>query len=566
MKVKFWILFILGMLSMAASAQATIITVNSKEDNQISGDGKCTLREAIQNSAQNADTTGGDCAVGEFNGFGFNPVPITKDKIHFNIPPDPANPNAPITIKLTSMLGLAFLEQVDILGDTQPGSNCGTKAANYSDRVLKIKISGELLPAATIIGIKLMNATIARPDAYVFRGFSVINFPQAAVYVGSSKRSEISCNNIGIDTDNVTVKPNKTGLTLFGIPLGGMMPKYGENVVVKGNMITGNTKDGIRVENVGKSYIHENLIGVNAANQVLGNGDSAIDFSINDLPGMPPTGTNGLWSIQDNVIAGGMHGILVRSGRFLDIEKNLIFDTAKLGIDLIPRFPLPGQPGINPNDAGDWDSWGVVMNSNQGLNTPVLTSAVLNGAGTTLTVGFNLDVPWNNPPHGFTNKYIIQFFGNPAALLPGQRFGKIYLGETVVVVNNTAGAQPFTAVLNLPVGVGGFNNVTATTTETELVYAPPQYGIPPFLKMAEPPFPEAPFLPNPVTGSNVKKGSTSEFSAPFAVAGGPPPPPPPGGGGNPPPPEPPPLPWNPVPPPSEDPKIGVVPVDPASLK
>jgi CSLREA domain-containing protein len=43
---------------------AATIVVNSTKDEIIAGDGKCTLREAINNANADADTTGGDCAPG----------------------------------------------------------------------------------------------------------------------------------------------------------------------------------------------------------------------------------------------------------------------------------------------------------------------------------------------------------------------------------------------------------------------------------------------------------------------------------------------------------------------
>jgi CSLREA domain-containing protein len=59
--MKGWAL-VLGLLPLAASAAT--ITVNSTADTTTSGNGNCTLREAIANVNAAADTTGGDCAAG----------------------------------------------------------------------------------------------------------------------------------------------------------------------------------------------------------------------------------------------------------------------------------------------------------------------------------------------------------------------------------------------------------------------------------------------------------------------------------------------------------------------
>src|ERR1035437_6578041 len=45
-------------------ATSNIITVNTLSDASTSGDGLCTLREAINNANSASDTTGGDCAAG----------------------------------------------------------------------------------------------------------------------------------------------------------------------------------------------------------------------------------------------------------------------------------------------------------------------------------------------------------------------------------------------------------------------------------------------------------------------------------------------------------------------
>lgn len=48
----------------AMAAASTMITVNDAGDNSPAGDGRCTLREAIQNANQGGDSSAGDCAPG----------------------------------------------------------------------------------------------------------------------------------------------------------------------------------------------------------------------------------------------------------------------------------------------------------------------------------------------------------------------------------------------------------------------------------------------------------------------------------------------------------------------
>jgi CSLREA domain-containing protein len=63
------VLGVLGFVSAtpAPVAYAETIVVNTTADNANGGDGKCTLREAIQNANADGDTSNGDCTAG--NGY-----------------------------------------------------------------------------------------------------------------------------------------------------------------------------------------------------------------------------------------------------------------------------------------------------------------------------------------------------------------------------------------------------------------------------------------------------------------------------------------------------------------
>ncbi len=87
-------------------AAATTITVNSTEDTTVSGDGKCTLREAIANVNISGQTTGADCAAATGN-----------DTIVFNFNP----PTNPATITLDTTKGT--LEVRRERDDQRPGSD-----------------------------------------------------------------------------------------------------------------------------------------------------------------------------------------------------------------------------------------------------------------------------------------------------------------------------------------------------------------------------------------------------------------------------------------------------------
>jgi len=60
----FFFFVIIILLIPRQSIQAAAITVNSLADASVSGNGQCTLREAITNANNNADSSGGDCGAG----------------------------------------------------------------------------------------------------------------------------------------------------------------------------------------------------------------------------------------------------------------------------------------------------------------------------------------------------------------------------------------------------------------------------------------------------------------------------------------------------------------------
>ena len=64
-RIPFFLIMLLLVLLAASPTAATNITVNSFADNATTGDGNCTLREAIDNANNDIDYTQGDCAAGD---------------------------------------------------------------------------------------------------------------------------------------------------------------------------------------------------------------------------------------------------------------------------------------------------------------------------------------------------------------------------------------------------------------------------------------------------------------------------------------------------------------------
>ncbi len=146
-----------------------------------------------------------------------------------------------------------------------------------------------------------------------------------------------------------------------------------------------------------------------------------------------------------NVISGGGTGVAIESGVGNAVIGNVITANASgLGIDLT----TPGLlDGVSANDPGDADA-----GANNGLNHPVITSAVASAG--TVTVEASLDVT--------DGDYRIEFFGNPSGSDPsGHGEGEVLLAARTLTV-----AGGMTATFQIPGAPG--DEITATATRINL--------------------------------------------------------------------------------------------------
>jgi CSLREA domain-containing protein len=120
-------------LTPASAAPDATITVNSTADNDVSGDGLCTLREAIDNANDDADTTGGDCTVGS----GADTIILPAGTYTF----------------VSSRGDLDILSTITINGDGAGSTiiQAGTTDSNGIDRVFDITSSGHLILASVTV-------------------------------------------------------------------------------------------------------------------------------------------------------------------------------------------------------------------------------------------------------------------------------------------------------------------------------------------------------------------------------------------------------------------------------
>jgi ribosomal protein L35AE/L33A len=302
-------------------------------------------------------------------------------------------------------------------------------------------------------------------------------------------------NFIGTDATGAATLKNFTCVELQGTGGTPSNNLIGGTVAGAGNVISGCNNNGINLQSFG-SLIQGNLIGtdvtgtqalgnniginavingatiggttVAARNVISGNNEgismnifSSSNITIQgnyigvDITGTAPLG-NGTWGVAaggssiliggtpagaGNVIANNAtNGVLaVGPTSTVTVEGNSIYSNGSLGIDLVPS-------GVTPNDAGDGDT-GV----NNLQNFPVVTSAILSGATTTINASLNSNA---------SKQYRVEFFSNttcdPSTFGPGQNF----LGATKVTTNSS-GDVSFSLIFP-GLSAGQFITTTAT--------------------------------------------------------------------------------------------------------
>lgn len=282
----------------AQSAHAATLEVNTQSD-ALASDGDCTLREALINVNDQADTNTDCTAVGAYG---------SSDTINFAITGAAdftSSGQNGYTIAPTSGLPNINLP-VTINAYSQSGSQPNTAAApNPLNGILLIELDGS--GAGTANGFSL------RGNNVVIRGFVINNFTDDAVDVDGDG-SVIAGNYMGTEPDGITAAPNDNlavgngNGTTDGLRIGGLVP-------ADRNLIAGNgtvPQGGGISPNVGHNNwtIQGNYIGVDKTGMVAlgnaqpgGSGSISLDNSDGHIVGGSQPGAI-------NVISGNLgHGI-----------------------------------------------------------------------------------------------------------------------------------------------------------------------------------------------------------------------------------------------------------------
>ncbi|MDR3639531.1 MAG: MBG domain-containing protein, partial [Isosphaeraceae bacterium] len=255
---------------------------------------------------------------------------------------------------------------------------------------------------------------------------------------GGASGNAVLGNLIGTDPSGTTAIANGYGIEINGSAnntIGGTTP-------VAGNVISGNTSDGIDVEAAGSSgnLIEGNLLGTNAGRGLpLANGGNGITISLgatNDTIGGTAAGAG-------NVIANSaLDGVAVTGGNGIAILADSFQANAGMGIDLEQNPGASTDGALTPGQP------------NQGMNVPVFSSAVWNGSS--LTVSGYVGQP-NTGGAGFANDRIEVY------LLDGTAGGSQSQGRTLIGVLTSSSQGAFSGTLTGE-GISASSAVTGTAT------------------------------------------------------------------------------------------------------
>jgi len=267
-------------------------------------------------------------------------------------------------------------------------------------------------------------------------------YANLAIYGAGTSSNLVEGNDIGTNADNASGLDAPYTFGAF-IGDGATNNIIGGTVAGSGNVISGNTGDGVVLANPGTSnnWVAGNYIGVDSS------GENALPNSLDGLVAFDGASNNtfgGTTAGAGNIIAfNGGNGVQVGENIADDstgnaILENSIFANAKLGIDLgdesSPTGTPVGSPPSGPNNL---------------QNAPVLTTALDSGSSTTVSGTLSAAI---------NTTFRIEFFSNPT----GTSQGETFLGF-LDVTTNASGLASFSFSPSSLVETG--LNITATATD-----------------------------------------------------------------------------------------------------
>ncbi|MBA3869349.1 MAG: DUF11 domain-containing protein, partial [Anaerolineae bacterium] len=296
------------------------------------------------------------------------------------------------------------------------GNYIGTNANGTADLVSAPNAVGILVTGANTGYLQIggtNSASTCSDQCNLISGNSIgILVSQAGI------KNTIQGNYIGTNASGSAAISNGIGIKVDGTSqtIIGSSPLTADT----GNVISGNTTDGIFLNQATGTIIQGNFVGL-AGNKTTGLGNSSNGIEV------AAGTTNSVIGDGNRIAFNGGSGVLVSSDSTGNkILQSQIYSNAGLGVDLSPA-------GVTANDNGDADT-----GANNLQNFPILTNAVRGDAT------FNIRGTLNSQPN---QNYTIQFYGDSVCDSSGYGEAETALGS-VGTTTDASGNATFSASLS----------------------------------------------------------------------------------------------------------------------
>jgi len=292
---------------------------------------------------------------------------------------------------------------------------------------------------------------------------------------------------IGTDASGTAALGNGGDGVTIGTGGGVGSAGFGASVYLHDNLIAANMGDGIDTQGIGTQAVG-NTIGAGSDGRALGNQGNGAYFH-----GASAGALNAIFTAPGAIGPGVSNnagaGVLIADTAIVDVSGRFTGNLG-LGVDLAPAGP-------NTNDAGDLDS-----GPNEGLNYPVITSAVSNGVSPASRIQGTI--------HSKPNAQIQVLLYLNAACNPSG-FGEAgrFLSSVTGVITDSSGNATFDSQLAFPIDTAAFQFVVAQSRRFAESTAP----LPSMIEVSE--FSECFSVTGgaPLPGLSINDASVSEGNA-----------------------------------------------------
>jgi hypothetical protein len=318
---------LLGAFALTTTVAADVITVTTASGADDSGDGNCSLFEAVL--AVKAQSPHNECGLAIASG---------TDRIEFAIPGG--------GVQTINVPGLPQVDvPVVIDGYTQPGTSVNTDPQG-NNAVLLLHLRGVSI-SNTSVGFWL------RSSGVVLRGFVISNFNYGVVSDGDD--TIIEGNRVGTTPDGTGAAPNGEGIDING----GMRVTIGGTSLAARNLISGNVTHGVNISSHDSDVaVMGNDVGVSVSGNVaLPNGFSGVRIeggAGHQVGGGDGTTPGGICSGACNVISGNLVVGVYIKGAGVEARANRVWGN-RIGLRRSSNdLALPnGQIGIMIENSAD---------------------------------------------------------------------------------------------------------------------------------------------------------------------------------------------------------------------